>query len=220
MAGPSPQPRPNTTRWMALAFAASAVCAALVLGARGMGEHGTENALMVTARLSFLLFWPAYAGGALVTLFGPVFQPVKRRGREFGLAFASAQTVHVGLVAWLCWIGATPVLGVFVVFGIALACMYLLALASLAPVRRALGPVGWRVLQIGGMNYIAYAFAIDFLKFDHYHSIGGLLAYLPFGVLSVLGPALVVAALLRRAGRSLAPMLPALFRSGRPSTPR
>jgi len=205
---PPGQSRPNAARWMALAFLAAAVVALLVLAVLGAGERGTSDALIVTARISFLLFWPAYAGGALATLFGPAFQPLKRRGREFGLAFASAHTVHVGLVGWLCWIGAAPVVGVFVFFGIALACMYLLALGSLAPVRRALGPVGWRVLRIGGMNYIAYAFAVDFLKVQHYGSPRFLVAYLPFAVLSVVGPALVFAALMLRAARSWGPALP------------
>ena len=205
---PPGQSRPNAARWMALAFLAAAVVALMVLAVLGAGERGTSDALIVTARISFLLFWPAYAGGALATLFGPAFQPLKRRGREFGLAFASAHTVHVGLVGWLCWIGAAPVVGVFVFFGIALACMYLLALGSLAPVRRALGPVGWRVLRIGGMNYIAYAFAVDFLKVQHYGSLRFLVAYLPFAVLSVVGPALVFAALMLRAARSWGPALP------------
>ena len=208
---PPGQSRPNTAGWMALAFLAAAVAAFLVFAVVGVGERGTSDALMVTARISFLLFWLAYVGGALTTLFGPAFQPVKRRRRELGLAFASAHTVHVGLVAWLCWIGAAPVLGAFIFFGIALACMYLLALGSLAPVRQALGPVGWRVLQIVGMNYIAYAFAVDFLKFDRYAHLKFIVAYLPFAVLSVVGPALVVGALVLRAGRSWGPALPALL---------
>jgi hypothetical protein len=48
----------------------------------------------VTVRFSFLLFWPAYAGSALWALFGQTFLPLKRRGREFGLAFASVHRPH------------------------------------------------------------------------------------------------------------------------------
>jgi hypothetical protein len=59
-------------------------------------------ALRMTARWSFLLFWVAYAGGALATLFGPALAPLSGRGREFGLAFAAAHLVHIGLVIWLC----------------------------------------------------------------------------------------------------------------------
>jgi hypothetical protein len=47
------------------------------------------------------MFWPAYTGSVLTTLFGPAFEPIKRRTREFGLAFASAHLVHLALVAWL-----------------------------------------------------------------------------------------------------------------------
>lgn len=202
--GPS---RPNVARWMGLAFLAAALVALLVLAVVGHGERGTSDALIVTARMSFVLFWLAYTGSALAALFGPRLQPIKRRGREFGLAFVAAHTVHIALVAWLCWIGAAPVLGVFVFFGIALIFMYLLALASIGAVRRLLGQVGWRVLQVVGMNYIAYAFAVDFLKVQHYGSLRFLVAYLPFAVLSVVGPALVVAALMLRAARSWGPAL-------------
>src|SRR6516162_2450516 len=38
-------------------------------------------ALQATARLSFVLFWPAYAAAALAALFGPRFQPLRRRVR-------------------------------------------------------------------------------------------------------------------------------------------
>src|SRR5271166_6419283 len=165
------RPRHNTAQWMGLPFAAAAIAAVIVLAVVGAGERGTDDALIVSARISFLLFWPAYVGGPLVTLFGSAFQPLKRRGREFGLAFASAHTVHVGLVAWLCRIGATPALSVFVFFGIALACMYLLALCSIARVRQAVGSLGWRLLQIFGMNYIAYAFATDFVKFQQHDDL-------------------------------------------------
>ncbi len=193
-------PPPSIARWMAGAFAAEAVAAALVLAAFGAGERGTDDALLLTGRISFLLFWPAYAGGALANLFGPRCVPLKRRAREFGLAFAAGHLVHVGLVAWLCWIGAAPPASSFVFFGVALVCLYLLALASLERVRAALGPVGWRVLRVGGMNYIAYAFAADFLRFDHITGLKSLIAYLPFAALSLLGPALVLAAALRRFG--------------------
>ena len=88
----------------------SAVCAALTLAASvtialGAKQSGIDAALAATARLMFLLFWPAYSGGALVALFGAVFQPLKQHAREFGLAFASALLVHLGLVAVLCLIG-------------------------------------------------------------------------------------------------------------------
>ena len=138
--------------------------AAGVLIALGAQKEGILVALAATARLAFLLFWPAYSAGALVSLFGPTFQPLKQRAREFGLAFASAQLVHLGLVVWLCLIGAAPGVSTFILFGTAAVWVYVLALFSINPLHQALGPKYWRLLSIVGMNYIAYAFAVDFLK--------------------------------------------------------
>jgi hypothetical protein len=104
---------PVAAVWMGSAFCAALGLAALALAALGSGVPGTIVALKVTARFSFLLFWVAYAAGAMTTLFGPAFEPLKRRGREFGLAFASAHLVHLGLVAWITYIGAAPPRGVF-----------------------------------------------------------------------------------------------------------
>ena len=42
-----------------------------MLLAFGAGEHGVKLALRATARMAFLLFLPAYAGGALARLAGP-----------------------------------------------------------------------------------------------------------------------------------------------------
>ena len=107
---------PVAAVWMGSAFCAALGLAALALAALGPGEHGTVVALKVTARFSFLLFWLAYAAGAMTTLFGSAFEPLKRRGREFGLAFASAHLVHLGLVAWITYIGAAPARGVISLF--------------------------------------------------------------------------------------------------------
>jgi hypothetical protein len=188
------------------------LCAALALtglvfAALGPGERGTHVALQVTARLSFLLFWPAYAGGALTALFGPTFQPLKRSARVFGLAFASAHLVHLGLVGWLSYIGAAPSRGTFVFFGVAALWTYLLALFSIGRLQQTLGPKGWGILRTIGLNYIAYAFAVDFLKYpllgDVKHSVG----YLPFAILAVGGPMLCLAAFMKRAGHLLASSL-------------
>src|SRR5271154_1690380 len=86
---------------MGLAAGAALLLAGLVLAIYGTGEKAIRTALDVTARWSFLLFWLAYAGGALGSLFRPAFHGLARRGREFGLAFASAHLVHIGLIVWL-----------------------------------------------------------------------------------------------------------------------
>src|SRR5271168_2605062 len=125
---------------MSSAFCVALGLAAAVLAALGADERGIQSALRATARLSFLLFWAAYSGSALASLFGRAFQPLKQRTREFGLAFASAHLVHLGLVAWLCMIGAAPDISVFIFFGIAVAWVYLLALFSIPRLQHALGP--------------------------------------------------------------------------------
>src|SRR3954451_20057817 len=90
--------RSVTTIWMSAAFGTAFGLAAITLAISGTGTTGLTRALRVTARFSFLLFWLGYTGGALKTLFGPSFQPIAWRGRDFGLAFAAAHLVHIGLV--------------------------------------------------------------------------------------------------------------------------
>jgi hypothetical protein len=102
---------------MGVAFGANLLLAAVILLARGTDFHGTEPALRASARIAFVWFWVAYTGGPLTTLFGGTFLPLKQHGRELGLAFAAALSVHLLLVAWLCLIGAAPALGVFMFFG-------------------------------------------------------------------------------------------------------
>jgi hypothetical protein len=198
--------KPGTAIWMGVAFCAALGVAGVVLGLRGAGVRGTTLALDMTARLSFLLFWPAYAGGALAALSGPVFLPLKRAGRDLGLAFAAAHLVHVGLVAWLCWIGAAPDRGTFVFFGSALGWVYLLALFSFDPPRRALDPRLWRAMRFIGMNGILYAFATDFLARPLHGDARHVLGYLPFVALCAAGPPLRLAAWARRHGWGLSAM--------------
>jgi hypothetical protein len=185
----------------------SAVCAALTLAASvtialGAKQRGIDAALAATARLMFLLFWPAYSGGALVALFGTVFQPLKQHAREFGLAFASALLVHLGLVGVLCQIGAAPAPATFIFFGIGAAWVYLLALFSIPRLRLALGPRNWWLLSNVGMNYVAYAFIVDFLQQPLHGGVKHVVEYLPFAVLSLGGTGLRLAAYAQRIGRS------------------
>ncbi len=187
--------------WMTLAFAAALVLAAFVMLVLGTGVRGTDAALAATARLSFLLFWPSYAGGAMASLFGSAFQPLRQHGRTFGLTFAAAHLVHLGLVGWLCYIGAVPSTGTFVVFGIAVGWIYLLAVFSFQPTHRLLNAQSWWLLRTLGLNYIAYAFAIDFLRHPFSGGLRHMVEYVPFALLAVLGPAVRLAAFARRLAR-------------------
>ena len=137
---------------MGSAFAANAVLAAVVLAVFGAGKLGTGHALQITARFSFLLFWLAYASGGLALLIRPAAKFLRRHGRYFGLAFAAAQLMHILLVVWLCWIGATPGMGLFVFFVPPAVVLYVLALFSIPTLQQRLGRTRWTVLRTVAMT--------------------------------------------------------------------
>jgi hypothetical protein len=175
----------RTASFVAAAFVAATALAAAILLLRGPDPHGVDEALAATARLAFIFFLPAYVGGALVTLFGAPFLPLAKRGRDFGLAFAAVEVVHLALVAQLCAIGAAPGRSTFILFGTAAGFVFLLALLSIGVVRRIVHPGLWWAVRLVGMNFIAYAFYVD-LSGDPFG--GGLihgLYYAPF-LLSLL----------------------------------
>jgi hypothetical protein len=191
--------------WMGMAFGVALCLATAVLAIKGTDAKSLVIALQLTARWSFLLFWVAYAGGAMARLFGPAFAPIARRGREFGLAYAAAQLIHVGLVIWLFQISSRPPLSGtgFDFFVLAIVWTYLLALLSFGRLAEALGPSGWRIVRIAGLNYILYAFAIDFVTPVIRHGtaeygVWRLVAYVPFAAMSVAAPLLVLAAAAHR----------------------
>ena len=153
-----------TWTWILAAFCASLTLATGIVTIFGL-ERGVPIALAATARLAFLMFWPAYAGGALTSLFGNVFSPLREHARDLGLAFASALFVHLGLVVYLCAIGDAPGKMTFVIFGVAAGFTYLLALLSIRRLRQALPQKLWLSIRFVAMNYIAFAFLVDFVKF-------------------------------------------------------
>jgi hypothetical protein len=198
----------NPWLWMAAAFCVALGLAIGVVAEFGANSEGFRAALRATARLNLLLFWPAYVGGALTTLFGSVFAPLRDNSRNFGLAFAAALSVHLGLVGCLCATGNVPDAKTFIVFGSAAAFVYLLAFFSVPRVRRALPARFWPLIRALAMNYIALAFIKDFAR----PGIGGfldillygngssqvILMYVPFAALAVFGPMLRLAAWIRK----------------------
>jgi hypothetical protein len=121
------------------------------------------------------------------------------RGREFGLAYAAAQSIHLGLVI-LFWITfRLPLTGRgLVVFSMGIFWTYLLAFFSFGKLGEFLGSKAWRTLRVAAMNYSLFAFAIDFVpplighvpnRMNFY-----LIGYLPFAAMSVAAPLLVFAA--------------------------
>jgi hypothetical protein len=180
--------------WMGTALAANLFLAAIILATRGSDDHGTSLALFATGRGAFLWFWAAYTGGALTTLFGATFLPLKQLGRELGLAFAAALLVHLALVSWLCWIGAAPPIGVFIFFGPVAVVTFVLALLSFGNLHTILGQKPWRLLRTIGMNVILYAFLKDFMQDPLHGGVRHILEYLPFTTMAIVAPLLRVAA--------------------------
>ena len=174
--------------WIACAVVLALALAGAMLAMKGPHRAGVEAAVLWTGRLAFAFFWPSYAGGALATLFGDAFQPLKRRGRVLGLAFAAVIAVHLCLVTWLCAIGDAPPLQTFVIFGIAAVWVAALAACSVSGIARQVGPAGWWVLRNVGLNYIAFVFAWDFLRIEPPFSPMRMAGYLPLAALSVLAP--------------------------------
>jgi len=179
---------------MGTALGANLFLAAIILATSGSGAHGTSLALAATARLAFLWFWAAYAGGALPILFGAAFLPLKQLGRELGLAFAAALLVHLVLVSWLCWIGSAPPIGVFLFFGPVAALTFILAILSFGNLHTMLGPKPWRLLRTIGMNVILYAFLKDFMLDTLHGGIQHIVEYLSFAAMAIAAPLLRLAA--------------------------
>jgi hypothetical protein len=199
----------QTVFWMVAAFAIALALTGALFAVKGIDLW---QALRLTARWSFLLFWLAYAGGAMATLFGPTFKPIAVRARELGLSYAAAQLVHLGLVIWLFQVSSRPPLTgkVFVFFVVAIVFTYLLALFSFGGIAKSLGSRGWRALRIVGVNYILLAFAWDFVP-PAFHStadygVSRLVEYTPFAAMCIAAPLLVLAAAAnRRLGVRYAP---------------
>jgi hypothetical protein len=192
----------NIAQAMGAAFAVALAITVAVFALRGIDNKSIRLALELTARWSFTLFWLAYAGGALATLFG--WQSLAGRGRELGLAFATAHLVHVGLVIELGIVmGRVPLSGgLLLFFLIGLLFTYLLALLSFGGAK-AMGPVAWKTLRFVGMNYILIAFARDFVLPVIYpkptqYNVAHFIAYAPFAAASIAAPLLVLVAMARR----------------------
>ena len=202
--------RLTTYAWMALAFCASLALATVIIFVSGV-LPGLYIALQATARFAFLIFLPAYVGGALVSLFGSVFLPVRERARDFGLAFAAAMIVHLSLVAWLCAIGHTPSAKTFAIFGFAALCTYGLAFLSFRRVRELLPNNFWPPIRAVATNYIAIAFIDDFKH--PFGDFGHTVAYLPFAALAVAALILRLVAWVQISGH-----VPRIIRMRRQST--
>lgn len=190
------QTRSRAWPWVASAVLAGVLAAGLAVALLGADKTGATAAVKVSALLSFLLFLAAYAGGPLAALFGRRFEALARRGRELGLAFAAALSVHLGLVALTIAWSSHPFEpnGLEIAEMIGAAWIYALAVFSIARLRRLLSPAVWRWMRILGMDYIALIFARNFLSFPLKP------LYLPFLLAAVGAIALRIVAIRRRPG--------------------
>jgi hypothetical protein len=192
----------TTSQWMTASFGVALAMVIVIRLVEGPGER-VDMALRATARWSFLLFWLASAGRALSTLFGPRFQALAKRARDFGLAFASAHLVHLGLVAWVYYSSTEPPgRQTLIFFGIAAFWTYLLAILSIKRLSARLSPKVWRIVRMVGVEYIAFAFLVDFNKISFQDGIGNVLVYLPLLALAAAGPLLRLAAVVKRLSES------------------
>ena len=200
----------DPTLWIGSAFGISLGLAIAVLSIKGINPNGIVRALQLTARWAFLPFWIAYTGKAMAELFGSIFEPLAHHGREFGLAYAAAFLVHLGLIVILFVITSRPPLtgSYLAMFLIGIGCTYLLAVFSFGRLAKVLGPSGWRALRFLGMNYILFLFAFDFVRVaahsPAHYELWRLVDYAPFASMSLAAPLLVLAAATHRrlVGRS------------------
>ena len=192
--------------WMAGASAAGIAVAAAAAGAFGLHYEAVVAAVRGSARVAFGFFWLAYAGGAPTALFGDAFAGLVARRREFGLAFAAALAVHLSLVAVLFRISSRqPISNAGIAyFGAGALLTYLLAIASIARVRRALPEQVWRLMSSIGMEYILFLFLLDLVVHPLRDGFGNPLDYAPFSLLAILAPLLRWTAIVqRRRGKRL-----------------
>jgi hypothetical protein len=192
---------------MGAGFCVALALAVIALALFGTGATGIHQALRITGRWSLLLFWPAYAGGATAALFGPRFGILARQGREFGLAYAAAQLVHLSLVARLVANADGPFLqSIMPFFAVGVVWTYLLALSSFDRFSRVLAPKDWRVLRAIGLEYLALVFLTDFVLAPIATHSELSLEYLPFSILIIIGSVLRLAAAARGFIRQSSPV--------------
>jgi hypothetical protein len=189
-----PLTEPGILGWMFVAFCVALALAIATLAVFGANATGIIIAVRLTARFSFLLFFLAYVGGSAFALFGSKFAFLALHQRQFGLGFAAAHLVHIGLALWLYDISAQKPLSDFatIKFSIGAVCIYVLALYSVERIRKLINPRRWKFIRLVGINYIAYLFFADFtwpLRDGFQQPI----AYLPFALLIVFGVALRIA---------------------------
>jgi hypothetical protein len=184
---------------MTAAFLGALAISVMVYAVAGPSQR-LGMALRATARWSFLWFCLATYGGALTTMFGARFQALARRGREFGLGFASAHLVHVLLAGWMLYRSPDPFPRLpLMVFSLGVFWTYILAALSLSSsLSQWLGARRCKRIRIIGVEYLAFAFAFEFGGRILGGNRANAIHYLPLFLAAVGGPLLRIGASLKR----------------------
>ena len=114
------------------------------------------------------------------------------------LGYASAQLVHLAIVARVLYKDPTGHESELLVFGPAVLFTYLLAGLSITKLSARLNSTLWRVLRTVGVEYIAFVFLLDFAKSPFDDGMFKVLYYLPFIVPAAAAPLLRLAAFIKR----------------------
>jgi len=184
---------------MSLLVRINAAMSVVFIGAAFIAGYCCWSILETNARREVLAEAGLMMDSALATLFGSRFRALVQQARNFGLAFASAHLAHLGMVVWMLLSTEKPFpRSSLVFFGVAVFWTYLLALLSVRRLSAMLNPTSWRLVRIVSVEYISYAFIVDFAKNPFWDGAVHLVEYLPFLVLALAGPFLRVAAAVKR----------------------
>jgi DMSO/TMAO reductase YedYZ heme-binding membrane subunit len=202
-------PRPAATRSPSLTPRLCAAAFVLASGALALGlasgaapDERWQHAARYTARLAFLLFLPVYVASSWHRLApGAASRFVLRGRRSFGLAFATAHTVHLcALTTYQISVRQWPDAVTLIVGGGAFAVMFaMVATSSDAAVRR-LGR-RWRQIHALGIHWLWFVFSFSYAG----RVAEGRLAFAPLLAAALAGLGLRLAAARARARRRAAP---------------
>jgi hypothetical protein len=122
--------------------------------------------------------------------------------QDFGLAYASAHLVHVGLVAHLVSMSDRPLSeAIMPFFAVGVVWTYLLALSSWERLSKLFSPRFLRILRNIGLEYLALVFFTDLVLPPIQGHANHPFEYLPFSILTIAGSLLRLAAVIRRYSR-------------------
>jgi methionine sulfoxide reductase heme-binding subunit len=153
-----------TMRWpllLGILAGPAAIGAGFVVGS-GSAEDW-QLAARWTARISFPLFIITYAASSLVRLWPSAWhRTVLRDRRWWGLGFAAAHTVHLGVLTYYLYaFGEPPTLTTILGGGLAYALMFLMALTSTNAAMRTMGR-GWKRLHSAGIHWLWFIFTFTY----------------------------------------------------------